>query len=202
MIKTQEKIQARHLRSEGYSVKGIAKKLNVSPSSVSLWVRDLPQPEEFSKETRNRKKMEREEYLNQIRKQREEEKYPSDDKIALHVLSIQTTGMPILSRRLLSGDGRWMIPAPTYYEGKKYIGERYVYEHRLIFEEYLGRLLEFDEVIHHLNGNKLDNRIENLFLMSRSEHSSEHSKEPILIDLNCDFCCLSHAVIFQHRNKT
>ena len=49
----------------------------------------------------------------------------------------------------------------------------YVKEHRLIMEEKLGRYLKRNEVIHHINGNKSDNRIENLALYDRQ---SEHRK--------------------------
>lgn len=53
----------------------------------------------------------------------------------------------------------------------------YILEHRIIMENHLGRILNPNEVVHHINEDKKDNRIENLQLMLVGEHERLHGKK-------------------------
>jgi hypothetical protein len=49
--------------------------------------------------------------------------------------------------------------------------------HRHIMQEHLGRELRSDMVVHHVNGDIHDNRVENLEVMSSSDHSRLHKTQ-------------------------
>lgn len=53
----------------------------------------------------------------------------------------------------------------------------YVMLHTVLMEQAIGRYLESDEVVHHINHNRTDNRLENLMLMKKKDHMSMHMKE-------------------------
>lgn len=72
--------------------------------------------------------------------------------------------------RRLNNKGYWIINLP---EGG------HILEHIKIMQESIGRKLFKNEVVHHINEIKTDNRLENLKLMDRAEHTSLHRNKEI-----------------------
>lgn len=71
-------------------------------------------------------------------------------------------------------DGYIAIYFPDHPKSNK---DGYIMEHILVMECYIGRWLKDNEIVHHINKKRNDNRIENLKLMTKSEHMSMHAKE-------------------------
>lgn len=77
-------------------------------------------------------------------------------------------------KKVETKEGYILVYCPEYPKAKN---GKYVYEHRLVMANHLGRPLKENEHVHHKNGNKQDNRIENLELLTNSEHHKQHWKE-------------------------
>lgn len=74
-------------------------------------------------------------------------------------------------------------------------GGELVYVHRHVMEQHLGRKLDTSEHVHHRNGNKRDNRLENLEVISAADHARLHGRtwrENLWADRTCHGCGCDH----------
>jgi hypothetical protein len=74
-------------------------------------------------------------------------------------------------------------------------------EHRVVMEELLGRSLLRTEVVHHRDGNRSNNAIENLELMNIRDHHYHHQDERWVsaVELRCPGCA---AVFLREKRQT
>ena len=93
---------------------------------------------------------------------------------------------PKQKRAIVRQNIRWLRgeASPNWKGGREVTKDGYIclwisrkekiLEHRLVMEDHLGRKLNRHEVVHHINGNNADNRVENLLLTTFADELKRH----------------------------
>lgn len=98
-------------------------------------------------------------------------------------ISIKNRQESLMGSKSIDSSGYISLYVGPNYKYKNTYGGR-IREHIYIVQEKMGRQLEKNEVIHHIDGDKKNNNIDNLDLCTVSEHNNCHAKiEKIVFEL-------------------
>lgn len=158
-----DKEQLVYLYSLGYSMSCIAKLLKISVGKIHKYfhlynIEVRPRINEFTKKNISTSQKGKKYSLGVKRSEETKEK-----------LSIAKSNG--IGKKTINSKGYIRVYFPDHPKADK---RGYILEHDLIMECAIGRWLKPDEVVHHKNEIKTDNRLKNLELMTKKEHSKLH----------------------------
>lgn len=156
--------------SDGFTIKQISEKYNISVGKAYYLLRDAGC--DFTHKRRKPVSDEERQHKSASRlgwKMSERQKRKISERRSCDYNGLNGYGHTKLHNR-----GYVLAYAPLHPNAHK---DGYVMLHTVIMEQSIGRYLEKNEVVHHLNHNRQDNRLENLQLMNKHDHYSMHMKE-------------------------
>lgn len=101
-----------------------------------------------------------------------------------HYTLLRRNGDPLIQKRASSGSGT----IDSFGYRLITVNGRRIREHRHVMEQALGRRLASTEIVHHVDGNKLNNALENLELTTRDSHPKEHASFRSDTHKECSLC--------------
>lgn len=181
--KLEQRKSAIKMRQSGKSLRQISEELGVAKSSVSTWVRYVPQPSNLTNEFRRSQKLLR------IEAQRlrvlERSNNPKGKPAAPPY-----TGYLLYDNIYDKRDGR--RKAILYHTDPKVSPRRITLLYsRYIMSTFMGRILLPEEQVDHVNDNPHDDRIENLQILNHHDNMAKLGKSlggKLLVDLDCPIC--------------
>ncbi len=167
MNKIPSKEELENLYYSGYSMREIGEKLNMATGKIHKYIHvyNIIPRERINEITKEK-----------ISKAQKGNKYALGCKRTKeHIEKISLANkIKGIGHKKKTKNGYIKIFFPSHPKSTK---DGFILEHDLIMECNIGRWLKDDEVVHHKNRIKNDNRIENLELMTRSEHARLHMTE-------------------------
>ncbi len=168
-IPSKEVLQKKYI-DENKPIHKIAKELGMSVGKVFNYIKkyNIPTRDQKSTFTMQGHRLSQEQCM-AISKRNKGRKFSQETKQRMSA-SAKKGGIGHKKKR---SDGYVAIYFPDHPNSSK---DGYVMEHILVMECVVGRRLHGEECVHHKNGKRNDNRIENLQLMTKSEHMRHHMK--------------------------
>lgn len=153
-----------------YTIQNLAEKYGIWGSTIYYMLRDVG-----CKFTRKRRKPVSDEWRRHVSEGKKGWKMTEEQRAKLsEAKKSKYNGLNGYGHTKNHCCGYVLAYAPLHPRAHK---DGYVMLHTVLLEREIGRYLEPDEVVHHINHDRQDNRIENLMLMKKKDHCSMHMKE-------------------------